>query len=78
MSPHPVVTPTIHTTISRKELALLYFPTATPRVASAHLSSWISRCKGLRAALDEAGYLPRQRMFTPKQARLFARFLGEP
>ena len=36
---------------SKQELALEYFPDATPEVASAHLRRWINRCKPLHDAL---------------------------
>lgn len=41
---------------SKQELALEYFPDATPEVASAHLRRWINRCKPLHDVLVKSGY----------------------
>ena len=42
---------------SKKELALLYFPTAaSPHAAVNHLMSWVKRCKALTEELEEMGY----------------------
>ena len=41
---------------SKQELALEYFPDASPEVASAHLRRWINRCKPLHDVLVKSGY----------------------
>ena len=40
---------------TKQELALLYFPDATPEVASAHLRRWIILCKPLYEQLLKTG-----------------------
>ncbi len=64
---------------TKKELALLYFPTAqNPHTAVNHLMSWINRCKGLREALDAQGYQKTQKWFSPREMRILVEFIGEP
>ena len=41
---------------TKHELALLYFPDATPAVASAHLMRWIQRIPDLLQKLAATGY----------------------
>lgn len=64
--------------LTRKELAVLYFPDVAPRTATEHLRQWYRRCKPLQAALRLTGYTPQQRTFTPRQVQLFYEYLGEP
>lgn len=64
--------------ISKKQLALLYFPSDTPRTASAHLMRWIRRNTKLSQALALAGYRCRDKYFSPRQVELIYEYLGEP
>ncbi|MBR0276765.1 MAG: DUF4248 domain-containing protein [Prevotella sp.] len=62
----------------KSELALLYFPDATPHVALNRLNSWIRRCQPLTEALA-ANYQARHaKYFTPLAVRLIVEYLGEP
>ena len=64
---------------SKKELSLLYFPTAyTPHSAVNHLMNWINRCEPLRQALEAQGYQKRSKWFSPREVRLIVEHLGEP
>lgn len=63
---------------SKQELALLYFPDATPDVASAHLRRWIYRCEPLYDKLVETGYTKWTKEFNPMQVSYIFYFLGEP
>ncbi len=63
---------------TKQELALLYFPDATPAVASAHLMRWILRCPELLDQLRRSGYNKHDKAFTPIQVSHIVRFLGEP
>lgn len=63
---------------TKKELALLYFPSSSPDTARHHLMDWIKRDFLLKKALHQTGYRPTQREFTAQQVRLIFEFLGEP
>ena len=64
---------------SKKELALLYFPTAaSPHAAVNHLMSWIKRCKVLTEELEEMGYQKTAKYFTSREIRAIIRQIGEP
>ena len=63
---------------TKKELALLYFPTATPHVAVNRLMSWISRCKPLHDALVDQGYRKTTKWLSPHEVKLITEYLGEP
>lgn len=64
---------------TKKELALLYFPTAsTPHAAVNHLIAWTKRCVGLYESLTEIGYQKNAKYFTPREVRLIVEYLGEP
>ena len=63
---------------TKKELALLYFPTATPHVAVNRLMSWISRCKPLHDALLDQGYRKTTKWLSPREVKLITEYLGEP
>ena len=52
---------------TKQELALLYFPDATPEVASAHLRRWIILCEPLYEQLLKTGYSKWAKGFTPTQ-----------
>ena len=63
---------------TKQELALLYFPDATPAVASAHLMRWIQRIPDLLQKLAATGYGKNCKEFTPMQVSYILYFLGEP
>ena len=63
---------------SKQELALQYFPDATPEVASAHLMRWINRCPSLLKQLEESGYQKNAKEFNPLQVSFIFFHLGEP
>ena len=65
-------------TITKQELALLYFPNSAPRTAVNHLRQWIIRCTPLREALEQAHSRPADKYFTTRQMSLIFQFLGEP
>lgn len=65
-------------TYGKQELALLYFPQSLPRTAANHLMAWIRHCPALWAQLDEMGYQPRSRTFSPRQVRAIVDYLGTP
>ena len=63
---------------TKKELALLYFPSATPHVAVNHLMSWIRRCKPIHDALVDQGYRKTTKWLSPREVKLITEYLGEP
>ena len=60
---------------TKQELALLYFPDATPAVASAHLMRWIQRIPDLLQKLAATGYGKNCKEFTPMQVSYILYFL---
>ena len=62
----------------KAELAMLYFPTATPRVALNRLVRWINRCPELKQSLC-SGYAGKFSHFYTRQqvAEIIIEFLGE-
>ena len=60
------------------ELAQLYFPHITKKSASVQLRRWLILNKKLNASLEETGFVPGQKLLTPKQVQLVLEFLGEP
>lgn len=63
---------------TKKELALLYFPSSQPHTAVTRLSYWMGRCVQLTEALRTTGYNKNAKGFTPRQASLIFDYLGEP
>ena len=64
---------------AKKELALLYFPTAaTPHAAVTHLMSLIRRCTPLAAELEKLGSHKTAKWFLAREVRLIIHYLGEP
>ena len=61
---------------SKQELALEYFPDATPEVASAHLRRWINRCKPLHDVLVKSGYTKMVEGIQPDTGSLHLRLSG--
>ena len=66
------------TSVTKKELALLYFPDSTPHVAVKHLNGWIKRCQPLCDALAETHLSRYAKWYSPRQRELIEKFLGEP
>ena len=62
----------------KSELALLYFPDATPHVALNRLNAWISRCQPLTEALSAVYQARHAKYFSPLTVRLIVEYLGEP
>ena len=65
-------------TYTKKELALMYFPSSMPRTAVSHLMAWIHRCGSLWQQLQTMGYSVTSKGFTPRQVRAIVEQLGEP
>lgn len=63
---------------TKRELAMLYFPKVSPKVATNKLARWIRRSDELSHLLAEAGYKPANKFFTVRQLRIIYAFLGEP
>jgi hypothetical protein len=63
---------------TKSELAQLYYPECSPRVAVNRLARWIKDDPQLRAALMEAGYRKTQHDFLSSQVRVLVAFMGEP
>ena len=64
---------------TKKELALLYFPTATnPHTAVNHLMSWIRRCTPLHEELHRMGMMKTAKCFTPREVKAIVGYIGEP
>lgn len=63
---------------SKQELAMLYFPHSTPRVATNHLMRWINRSRELLSLLEERHYTRSSKYFTSTQVRAIVDHLGEP
>ena len=62
----------------KAELAMLYFPTATPRVALNRLVRWINRCPELKQSLC-SGYASKfSHFYTRQQVAEIIEFLDEP
>lgn len=64
---------------SKKELGLMYFPTATsPHSAVNRLMSWVYGCPELTRKLEELGYNKNCKCLSPRQVELMVYYLGEP
>ncbi|WOF96960.1 DUF4248 domain-containing protein [Segatella copri] len=62
----------------KAELAMLYFPTAIPRVALNRLVRWINRCPELKQSLC-SGYAGKfSHFYTRQQVAEIIEFLDEP
>lgn len=60
------------------EFAQLYFPDLAPAVAYKRMNRWIHDSRGLRPKLLAAGWLPFQKLYTPKQVECLLDHLGTP
>ena len=65
-------------TYGRMELAQLYNPGMTGYSAYRKLMQWIAHSPRLAARLEELGYDPHRRTFTPLEVRAIVEMLGEP
>jgi hypothetical protein len=63
---------------SKKELALMYFPDSTPRVAVNHLRALIRRNDMLWDELQKTGYKNTSKVFTPRQVEAIVDWIGAP
>ena len=62
----------------KAELAMLYFPTATPRVALNRLVRWINRCPELKQSLCSGCTGKFSHFYTRQQVAEIIEFLDEP
>ena len=62
----------------KSELAMLYFPDATPHVALNRLNAWIRRCEELSDALAGCHQSTHAKFFSVQSVRLIVEYLGEP
>ena len=63
---------------SKKELALMFFPDSTPRVAVNHLMALIRRNDMLWDELLSTGYKTACKTFSPRQVQAISEWLGAP
>ena len=61
---------------TKKELALLYFPSAEPHTAVNRLMSWVKRCKPLHMALIAQGYKKTAKWLSPREVALVVEHWG--
>lgn len=61
--------------ITKKELAQRYAPDLKPTAAANRLARWINGDADLLRELTEAGYNPKQRILTPRQARIIEKYI---
>ena len=65
--------------MTRRELALLYFPDKTPIEAVRSLRRWIEGCPQLMSALDELSMPYKKcRILSARQVRIIMEYLGDP
>lgn len=62
--------------MSRRGLALEYFPQTDGPCAVARLKRWVKGDPEMMDELRRAGYRPRQRYFPPRTVSVFRRFMG--
>ncbi len=60
----------------KRDVAMLYFPSANPNVAVGRLRRWILADRELHRELERAGYRPLCRTFSPAQMRVFRKYLS--
>lgn len=64
--------------MNKQELAMQYFPEASPKVAVRHLMRRVNGCAPLLHDLEAAGYHARQKFFTCRQVQLVYQHPGKP
>lgn len=62
----------------KSELALLYFPYATPHTALIRLNRWIRRCRPLAEALTTCNQSHHAKYYSAQAVRLIIHYLGDP
>lgn len=62
----------------KSELAQLYFPTLSENAAVDKLRRWIRKCRPLMEEIAITDFRPKMKMYTGREVRLIARYLGEP
>lgn len=67
-----------HRIYQKQELALLYFPGRSAKVATNNLLRMMKYNKKLMVAIEELGYNPRLHYFTIEQVKLIDKHLGSP
>jgi hypothetical protein len=60
------------------ELAQLYFPQITKQSATVQFRRWICKNIELQNQLTSVGFIPGQKILTPKQVKIVVDILGEP
>lgn len=60
------------------ELGCLFLPTLNSRSASNQFRAWINKNEKLKQDLINAGFIHRQKIYTPKQVQIIIEHLGEP
>ncbi|KAA6327783.1 hypothetical protein EZS27_023255 [termite gut metagenome] len=60
------------------ELALMYFPHKTLKLAGRSFKKFVDDCPGLTEKLAKMGVKPFSKTYTPAQVRLIIEALGEP
>lgn len=68
----------IITSMTKRELAMLYAPELTPHAAVNRLMTWISRIPKLGRELEQTGYQKHCKLLSPDQVQLIFKYLGEP
>lgn len=63
---------------SKSEIARMYFPNSSPKVAVKNLRSWLIQTTALSEALNETGYQKTQKFFTAHQVDIIFLHLGHP
>ena len=64
--------------ISKRQVALSYFPDVKPHTAVCHLMAWILRCDKLCRELKQMDYHKNCHYFTPRQVNRIQYYLGDP
>ena len=64
--------------LTKSELAQLYFPGAPRSSALRQLHKYITSAHGLLSALEQVGYQRTSRRLTRRQVQLIFEYLGEP
>ena len=66
------------TSLTKSELATMYFPIGSTSNALRRLNRYINHAHGLLPALLATGYRVNDRHFTRRQVQLIFEYLGEP
>ena len=66
------------TSLTKRQLATMYFPIGSTSNALRRLNRYINNAHGLMPALLATGYRVNDRHFTRRQVQLIFEYLGEP